>query len=81
MAPLSFSNKDYPKIISSENKSKYERWKKYSTPIYLLLKGDLGDFEREFLSSVNSYIYDGMSEKQENLLRKILIRHSMLNNK
>jgi hypothetical protein len=53
----------------------FVRWKKYNDKVYILLKGNLDDWDKEFLTSIRSKLYDGMTENQERCLEKILDKY------
>jgi hypothetical protein len=53
----------------------FDRWKKYNDKIYILLKGELEDWDKEFLTSIRSKLYSGLTDNQLRCLDQILKKY------
>jgi hypothetical protein len=61
--------------MNADGKFNYQEWKKYKNKIYILLRGDLPEWEKDFLTSLDKCIGNGMSEKQKFYLDKIIFKY------
>lgn len=56
------------------NKKSFSDWKKYHASVYLLKKGQLTEFEAEFIDSIDKFLWN-LSDKQRDILDRIIIKY------
>ena len=62
-------------IGMNEKNFSYVKWKKYNQEIFLLLKGELTDWEKDFLESIRKSLNGYLSDRQEACLRRIIQKY------